>query len=297
VKRIAALCFSLAFALPAWAGRAVVDWEHNYVNVRSGPGTEYESVGRLALGTEADLLEEKGEWVHVRHPGGEGWVIGRSLIRLPEVATPAAATVPGEAASTRKEDSAPAPAVEPRVAEPPAVGPPAVEPEGGAGGYLAEYTADADLPPAPGASLLRLVSGLFLVLALIAAAVWAGRRFMGPRFSAGRRAGGIRVLATRSLGARHGLFLVETGGLVWLLGQGPDSVRLIAEIRDPETLRRLDDRYEFLEAPFESELRRELDVSDQEPAAQRRGAEGADGPSPEERLAALRRRPKPGGMG
>jgi len=294
VKRIAALCFSLLFVLPAWAGRAVVDWEHNYVNVRSGPGTEYDPVGRLALGTEAELLEERGEWVHVRHPGGAGWVIGRSLMRLPEVATPAAPAVSGEAAPTPEVRSAPAPAVEPPVAEPPVVGAPEAEPESGAGGYLAAYTAESDLPLAPDASLLRTVSGLFLVLALIAAAVWGVRRFMGSRFSASRRAGGIRVLATRSLGARHGLFLVETGGLVWLLGQGPDSVRLIAEIRDPEALRRLDDRYEFLEAPFESELRRELDISGQEPAAQRQGAEG---PSPEERLASLRRRPKPSGMG
>jgi flagellar biosynthetic protein FliO len=184
-------------------------------------------------------------------------------------------------------------------AESPRPDTPAADSESRPGGYLAEFTDEPDLPTAAvGTSVLEAVAALFLVLALIGGAVWLIRRFMGPRFLTSRRAEGIRVLATRPLGSRHGLLLVEAGGLVWLLSQSPDGARLVAEISDPEALRRLDDRYDFLEAPFESELRRQLDESPGEAPANPTGAgEEAPEPSSEERLAALRRRPRPGGRG
>jgi hypothetical protein len=76
-----------------------------------------------------------------------------------------------------------------------------------------------------------------------------------------------------------------------LLAQSEGMVNLLAEIRDPEAVKRLNDLYGFRETPFEAELRERLDLESREegapPAAER-------ALSPEERLAALRRRPKPG---
>jgi flagellar biosynthetic protein FliO len=131
-----------------------------------------------------------------------------------------------------------------------------------------------------------MLSGLFLVLALLTGVVWLVRRFMGHRFPGGRRGNAIRVLATRALGPRQGLLLAEAGGLVWLLAQGPDGVRLIAEIRDEAALLRLNGQYGFRDTPFESQLRRQMDVE-----AETAGPRPDREPTPEERLAALRRRP------
>jgi flagellar biosynthetic protein FliO len=299
----------LLFAFPAWAVRVVVDWEYRYVNVRSGPSMDKEVVGRLVEGTEADVIERLEQWAKIRYPGGEGWVVERSL-RLPPVeptvSEPAVesailASVPGVPAPepSAAVTASPSPRalevsgvetkVVPRVemrTEPDAETPPDA--------YLAEYAEESTLSATdPGGGVLRLVSGLLLVFALLAAAVYLFRRFMGPRLLASRRAGGIQVLATRPLGSRHGLLLVEVGGLIWLVGQGAEGLRLIAEIRDPGALRRLNDRYGFLEGPFEAELRDHLDES-------RAGPQGLGGnggretsaPSPEERLAILRRRPQ-----
>ena len=300
--RAAAVVGILAlFVLPAWAGRAVVEWKSGFVNVRSGPGAGTQLVGRLTNGAEAEVLEDRGEWVRVRHPGGEGWVFGKSLRRLPESAEAAPLPVKDPEQTALREAPAPTPATPAESGAGEAVAPketlaPEKRPESSPTGYLSQYTDDRTLPaPTPGGSILRMVSGLLLVLALVAAAVYAVRRFFGSRFLPARGAG-IRVLATRSVGARHGLLLVEAGGLVWLLAQGPDGLRLISEIREPGALGRLNERYGFLQTPFESELRRQLG---EEPGS------GGEGPragereptdlSAEERLAALRRRPTTGG--
>jgi flagellar biosynthetic protein FliO len=307
--RGAAAILLLLFALPVWASRAVVDWEYRYVNVRSGPSMDTEVVGRLVEGTEAEVIARLEEWAKIRYPGGEGWVVERSL-RLPtdepDVPEPTVESVipapaPGVPAPESSAAAAAGPtpqALEVSRAEMKTESraetgiEPEVETQPDA--YLSEYANESTLSATdPGGGMLRLVSGLLLVFALLAAAVYLVRRFMGPRLLASRRAGGIQVLATRPLGSRHGLLLVEVGGLIWLVGQGTDGLRLIAEIRDPEALRRLNDRYGFLEAPFEAELRQHLDESRAGPRGpgEGRGRE-TSAPSPEDRLATLRRRPQ-----
>ncbi|NOY44183.1 MAG: SH3 domain-containing protein, partial [Deltaproteobacteria bacterium] len=62
---------------PAAAGQAVVQWEYGYVNVRSAP--EGRKVDRLDRGARVETLETRGDWVHVRYDGRDGWVVARSL--------------------------------------------------------------------------------------------------------------------------------------------------------------------------------------------------------------------------
>jgi len=45
------------------------------VNLREGPGTRYKNVGSIKKGTSLALLEDKGDWLHVRlQDGKEVWV-------------------------------------------------------------------------------------------------------------------------------------------------------------------------------------------------------------------------------
>lgn len=293
--RLGTLVLALLLATPVWAGRAVVDWAPRNVNVRAAPEENSARLGRLARGAAVDTLETQGEWTRVRFNGGEGWVVSRSLRTLAELA-PAPAAAPS---APLPAAPAPAPLLPPRVVEAPAAPPPPAAP---AGGYLAQY---AEAPAAPavevGSSLLRLISGLLLVLAFLAGTVYLARRYLGRGFSLDRKGSAIRVLASRAVGPRQGLLLAEAGGLVWLLAQSPDGVSLLAEITDEGALARLNDRYGFRDTPFEAELRRTMDLEADEtprgPAPDRVSEPLASlgEPTAEERLAALRRRAKPGG--
>jgi flagellar protein FliO/FliZ len=130
-----------------------------------------------------------------------------------------------------------------------------------------------------------------VVLALIAGVVYVLKLLSARKYPAGLKAKGIQVLATRPLGPRQALLLVEVGGMPLLLAQGEGMVNLLAEIRDPEAVKRLNDLYGFRETPFEAELRERMDVESQD---EKTAPAGERPVSPEERLAALRRRPKPG---
>jgi SH3-like domain-containing protein len=47
------------------------------VNVRTGPGTEHDIAFTVARGVPFQVLERKGQWMHVRHADGEtGWIHG-----------------------------------------------------------------------------------------------------------------------------------------------------------------------------------------------------------------------------
>jgi len=50
------------------------------VNVRSGPGTNHDIVGKAEYGVVFETLERRGGWVKVRHEDGlTGWIL-RSLL-------------------------------------------------------------------------------------------------------------------------------------------------------------------------------------------------------------------------
>jgi uncharacterized protein YgiM (DUF1202 family) len=54
------------------------------VNMRGGPSTAFEVIGRLTLGEEVQVVDDSGSgWVLVRleGDGGEGWIARRFLDR------------------------------------------------------------------------------------------------------------------------------------------------------------------------------------------------------------------------
>ena len=52
----------------------VIDGVKNYLNMRSGPSTEYEVVGIIFKYCGVDILEEKDGWYRIRSGGAEGYV-------------------------------------------------------------------------------------------------------------------------------------------------------------------------------------------------------------------------------
>ena len=66
--------------------RAIKRWpgtiEATKLNVRSGPGQEYDTIESLNLGDEVIVVDQVGAWVRLEREG-EGWV-SRRFVRLPE---------------------------------------------------------------------------------------------------------------------------------------------------------------------------------------------------------------------
>lgn len=276
---------------PAWAETAEVLGKGELVMWSSPSGRSRR--GAVPPGAEVQVVDDRGAAVKVRYRGGEGWVKGSRLRRAPEpqparaepaplpVAAPVAA-VPAAVPGTAAPAEAPAPAPIPQAPAP------APQPD-----PYAKYDREEAAAPRvqAGPSLLTAVGALLLVLALIAGVVYLLRLLGARKYPAGLKAKGIQVLATRPLGPRQALLLVDVGGMPLLLAQSEGMVNLLAEIRDPEAVRRLNDLYGFRETPFEAELRQRLDLESQEEKPEPAGERVL---SPEERLAALRRRPRPG---
>lgn len=58
------------------------------INLRSGPGTGYATVGQVARGTRLEVLERKGDWIKVKTPAGKmawvaAWLVGGSTGTTP----------------------------------------------------------------------------------------------------------------------------------------------------------------------------------------------------------------------
>ena len=56
-------------------GYGFVKTESGALNVRSGPGTNYNKKGSLPKGTKIDVLEDDGEWLYIRYGTLEGYVM------------------------------------------------------------------------------------------------------------------------------------------------------------------------------------------------------------------------------
>ena len=64
------------------------------VNLREGPGMNYKVVGNVQKGTSLTVLEDKGQWLHVRlENGSEAWVV-KSATSLAPKAPPSPAPPP-----------------------------------------------------------------------------------------------------------------------------------------------------------------------------------------------------------
>jgi len=70
-----------------------------YLNVRSGPGTNYDVIGKLYNGNNVDILEESGGWYKINYNGQEAWVCGKY------VATGSAAPKPADSGSSNGSSS------------------------------------------------------------------------------------------------------------------------------------------------------------------------------------------------
>ena len=55
--------FFFSFLLSATAATGIIN--NNYVNVRSGPATTYDIVGRLDQGSSVEILGSKNDWYQV----------------------------------------------------------------------------------------------------------------------------------------------------------------------------------------------------------------------------------------
>lgn len=64
------IMFSMSLFI--YAQDAQIDGRH--LNVRSGPGTEYETITQVNSPEQYPITEEKEEWVKLRLPNQEGWV-------------------------------------------------------------------------------------------------------------------------------------------------------------------------------------------------------------------------------
>jgi flagellar protein FliO/FliZ len=88
----------------------------------------------------------------------------------------------------------------------------------------------AAAPPAGGGSALsagsvvQVVVGLAVVLALVGAAAWLLKRYSGLR---GTGSGLIRIVGGAAVGQRERIVLVEIGGTWLLVGVAPGQVRAL----------------------------------------------------------------------
>ena len=67
------------------------------VNIRSGPGTNYERLGYLDPGVQAEVIGRYGDWWQIRYNDAPGWVFGELVTvsnadSVPQVEPPAAPT-------------------------------------------------------------------------------------------------------------------------------------------------------------------------------------------------------------
>lgn len=263
--RLFSVVLLLLTSVPALAAQAVVDWEHGFVNARAEPSHGSKKTGTIQKGVKVEILSQKDEWAKVRHPGGDGWVVLKSLRVLPDKAAskPAQAKAPEPVVQQAPaEEKTP----EQRPAEPPKPPAPAPDPAAAArppSGYLSDVPETRQLPEVSlGKTLLSMISGLLVVMGLIGAVVWAIRRFMGKNFPGMKGGSAIRLLASKPLGPRQAVLLIEVGGEVYLLGQTESEINLISKIESEGAIDRLDFLFTFKPTKFESELRRELNVDE-----------------------------------
>jgi flagellar protein FliO/FliZ len=130
--------------------------------------------------------------------------------------------------AVQQQEAAPAPA-----APVPAPANTAPQPQGAATAPRAEPAAPAApataAPAAPGsaASLMQVIFGLIVVLGLLAAALWALKRFGGMRMSAGAP---LKIVGGVSVGNRERVLVLEIGEQWLVVGVAPGRVSMLTSM-------------------------------------------------------------------
>ena len=81
--------------------------------------------------------------------------------------------------------------------------------------------------PDSGGSVLQMVFGLVLVLAMMVGSLWLLKRLTMPR---GPASGLMRVVAGTAVGPRERVVLLEVGSKWLVLGVAPGEVSMLAEV-------------------------------------------------------------------
>jgi flagellar biogenesis protein FliO len=118
-------------------------------------------------------------------------------------------------------------------------------PPGLAAHGAAAKPAAAAFPTPLAGTLARVLAALAVITGTGAGLAWWSRKRRGIAGSATSR---IQVLASRAIGPRHQVVLIEVGERRLLLGTAPDSVRALADLSEVE--------------PFAAQLLRELPESE-----------------------------------
>lgn len=98
LSMIAALLLALAAPASALAQSMYVG--ASTLNVRSGPGQEFEAVGRLRRGAPVAVSEQQDGWAKVEADAASGWVASRYLSDTPPAAPARALRAAGSRSST-----------------------------------------------------------------------------------------------------------------------------------------------------------------------------------------------------
>ena len=69
---ILSFTFILLFTSTVFAKEATI--EEDNLNVRSGPGTDFDRIGQVNSGDKYEILEETDEWIKIQYDDSEGWL-------------------------------------------------------------------------------------------------------------------------------------------------------------------------------------------------------------------------------
>lgn len=89
--------------------------------------------------------------------------------------------------------------------------------------------ADTSAPPDLISSSLKTLGALVIVLVIIFIIAWAAKRYLHFLPNVGSKTDAIRLLATKPLGTKRSLHLLEIEGSKFLIGSSENNVTLLKE--------------------------------------------------------------------
>ncbi|RJP81643.1 MAG: flagellar biosynthetic protein FliO [Candidatus Zixiibacteriota bacterium] len=99
--------------------------------------------------------------------------------------------------------------------------------------WTAAAAAQAPGDPGLGAASVKAFFSLLLVLGLILVCAWLAKRYLHLSPPAAGRSDTLQVLASRTLGPRRSVHLLEVEGRRFLVGSGEAGVTLIKDMDTP----------------------------------------------------------------